>query len=278
MSFDTSVTVNVKIRQLTLDDISQALELSGAANWNQTEADWTMLIECFPETCICLECDGEIAATTTLAQYEQRLGWVGMVLTRPAFRRRGFARLLLERILAMADRLGIESLKLDATDQGLPLYESLGFRSEQPIERWYREGQPKLDGRTQPASGEMAFARDEAFFGANREQLLRKLAERAQPLVADDAYLFHRPGRHSAYIGPCIAKDSGSARNLLAECFHQNPAASYFWDLLPGNTDAAALAREFGFAQQRRLVRMVRGKDLASDDRSIYAIAGFELG
>jgi hypothetical protein len=56
------------------------------------------------------------------------------------------------------------------------------------------------------------------------------------------------------------------------------PAEKWFWDLLPANKAAVALAEDFDFAPVRRLVRMVRGERLRGDDRMVYAIAGFEFG
>jgi len=52
----------------------------------------------------------------------------------------------------------------------------------------------------------------------------------------------------------------------------------WYWDILPANRDATALAKEFGFAPQRRLVRMSRGEPLRGREEFIYAIAGFEFG
>jgi len=45
-------------------------------------------------------------------------------LTNRAYQTPRFARTLLLHAIARADQLGVESLKLDATDQGQPLYES----------------------------------------------------------------------------------------------------------------------------------------------------------
>jgi hypothetical protein len=52
----------------------------------------------------------------------------------------------------------------------------------------------------------------------------------------------------------------------------------WYWDLLPANLQAAALARALDFTPQRHLTRMVRGKQQRANEQAIYAIAGFELG
>lgn len=50
------------------------------------------------------------------------------VYTEPAHRRRGVARMLMERILAWAPGAGVTALFLHASPEGRALYESLGFR------------------------------------------------------------------------------------------------------------------------------------------------------
>src|SRR5262245_33125882 len=115
------------IRVMEQDDVSAALLLSSAAGWNQTADDWHMLLQLAPRSCFGIEADGRIAATTTLIQHGPSVGWIGMVLTHSDYRRQGFARMLLEKTLEHAESSGIQTLKLDATDQGQPLYERLGF-------------------------------------------------------------------------------------------------------------------------------------------------------
>src|SRR2546423_14270320 len=121
------------LRSMRAEDVPAAFNLSAQAGWNQTEEDWRTLLELAPKTCLAIEVDGELAATTTLVCYGSRLAWIGMVLTKASFRGHGFARRLLTQALALADEMQIESVKLDATDQGRPIYEKMGFRCEQVV-------------------------------------------------------------------------------------------------------------------------------------------------
>src|SRR6266705_2759777 len=129
-----------QLRLMTTDDLAVATELSTAAGWNQTAEDWQMLIGIEPQNCLAIEADGRLVSTTTLMCYSQRLAWIGMVLTSANYRGRGFARRLLAAALDRADSLGIETVKLDATDDGKPIYEKFGFKAEQPVERWTWSG------------------------------------------------------------------------------------------------------------------------------------------
>lgn len=269
------------LRNLRISDISLALELSTEAGWNQTAEDWRMLIELAPQGCLAIEVGGELASTATLFCYGRQLAWVGMVLTRKRFQGQGFARLLLNRALTLADEADIQTVKLDATDEGQPLYKKLGFRGEQPIERWGRLAD------THASSGEIIssspdseewLAADENTCGFNRAELLKRLAQHSPPLTINHSYLLTRLGRLTRYLGPCVARSPKIARRLIEEALRTSSAGGWSWDLLPENTAAAALARDLAFTPKRRLLRMVRGKDLRRRESEIYAIAGFELG
>lgn len=272
------------LRKLAAPDLPAALELSEQAGWNQTADDWRMLIDLAPEGCLAIEVDGELAATTTLLCYGLRLAWIGMVLTKKSYRGRGFARRLLTRALSLADEMAIETVKLDATDQGRPLYEKMGFRSEQAVERWTRPGTGGTTGTTdpvgeRPSEEETWRVADHRAFGADRSELLERLARRGQrPFVMDGSYWLTRPGRYSHYLGPSVCDGPRTARALIERAL---PTAGYrdcSWDLFPANAGAVAIARDLAFTPTRRLQRMVRGKDLHVNSDSIYAIAGFELG
>lgn len=269
------------MRKLTASDIPAALELSTEAGWNQTMADWGTLIDLAPEGCLAIEVDGELAATTTLLPYGQRLAWIGMVLTRIRYRGRGFARRLMTEALALADQMQIETVKLDATDQGQPMYEKFGFRWEEGVERWWRAGNTEVTGAVAnelKESDEGWRELDLQAFGANRTELLSKLACKDPPLWLGNSYLFRRAGRLTSYLGPCVCESSEAARTLMEIALQRGGASGWSWDLLPRNEAALALARSLEFAPTRHLARMFRGKELRPKETAIYAIAGFELG
>jgi len=272
--------VPTTLRLLTENDLPAAMELSTQAGWNQTPEDWRMLMRLDAKGCFGVEVEGRLVATTTLLCYGRLLAWVGMVLTRIEWRGRGFARNLLATALARADQLGIETVKLDATEQGQPVYEKLGFRGEQPVQRWFREASSRAAGHTAPEKtlSRACLDLDSEAFGTDRSQLLRELEKRSAISATSGAYLFSRPGRVSDYIGPCVAKSREAAQTLIESHVGDSPAKSWYWDVISQNRDATSLAQELAFKPQRHLLRMVRGKELSGNDNLIYAIAGFELG
>jgi len=257
------------LRPLTGGDVTAGMELSMEAGWNQTREDWQRLLAIAPEGCWCVEADGMVVSTASLATYGDELGWVGMVLTRGAYQRRGFARKLLERLLDRRPR----TVKLDATEAGRPLYASLGFVDEAPIERWQR-----TPGRVEAGTGEFGRpdpALDLRAFGAKRTQLLETLGV---GFVSDDGYALSRPGARAWYLGPCIAGRPGTAESVIRAALARQPNEPWYWDLLPDNREAAVLAAKLGFAPVRRLVRMRLGPPFSGDNALVYSIAGFEFG
>jgi GNAT superfamily N-acetyltransferase len=271
----------VVMRKLEPSDVFSAVELSAEAGWNQTAEDWCTLVDLSVEGCLGIEVDGELASTTTLLCYGKRLAWIGMVLTRIRYRGRGFARRLLMQALRLADEMHIETVKLDATDQGQPLYEKLGFRREQPVERWWRPAAGGVLRRCvsdHKASEDDWRAVDLRAFGADRTELLAHLARRNPPLRLGSSYLFSRPGRVSSYLGPCVSQAPETARALMERALETHVGGGWSVDLLRENAQAVALAHTLGFTPKRHLTRMVRGKEQRGNEQAIYAIAGFELG
>jgi GNAT superfamily N-acetyltransferase len=268
------------IRLLGAGDLDAALRLSAIAGWNQTRADWARVLAMEPEGCFCVENAGRVIATATVVRFGD-LAWIGMVLTDPEHRGRGHARALMERSIDYGRERGAAWMKLDATDMGRPLYLSLGFADERPIERWGVEASRGPGG--EPCGPYVADAElDLEAFGADRGRMLSALAGEAAS-IPGEGFAMGRDGSRAAYFGPCVARSPEAAGRLLGWFLERRRGRPVYWDILPDNVAAVALAREHGFAPLRRLVRQalpMRTPPSAFSENIglVFGIAGFEYG
>lgn len=263
-------------------DAREAFALSTEAGWNQTEGDWERLFRLAPEGCFSISADGRLAATVVALIYEPRLAWIGMMLTTPAHRGKGYARALIEQSLDSLEERGVTCVKLDATELGRPVYAKLGFADERPVSRWLRQpGECSLAPATGSRLEEWVIALDREAFGADRSGLLRSLAQGEVYAIEGKGFAFARPGRVARFFGPCVARDGETARTLLAAFLAKHGAEPTMLDLWDEHGDAVRLAAEAGYQPVRRLMRMLRGDTSAAHVASgpmIYTLAGFEYG
>jgi creatinine amidohydrolase len=120
----------IALRKLTAADVPFATELNGIVGWNQTEKDWRGYLEFDPEGCFIAELSGRPAGTATVIRYQDRFGWIGMVLVHPESRRFGMGTTLLRHAIAYLQKCGVAGIKLDATPVGRKVYVPLGFCDE----------------------------------------------------------------------------------------------------------------------------------------------------
>src|SRR5215204_2414256 len=283
----------IEIRLLAERDVAEAMRLKEAAGWNQTEEDWRRLLRLGPHGCFAATAGGRLVATTTTTAYGRALAWVGMVLVDPLFRRKGIATALVRAALDSLEAEGVAAVKLDATPEGAPVYESLGFEAELRIERWAGTagGKAPEDGMSGGAASsqlfEEVFEFDRRAFGADRSELLKALSDGAcatPSLRAGDGgdlrgYALARRGSQAAYVGPVVAEEAETAAILLGDLLGRLGTSRVYVDL---NTTFEGGARELaalGFIKQRELIRMRRGeRTAAGTSRSVFAIAGPEVG
>lgn len=107
--------------------------LTVAAGWNQTLDDVRGYFE--RANVLGVFDDDGLVASGGCIRYPGGQAWIGMILTLPEYRGRGFATRIMERLVSVAD---VPSIGLDATDFGAPLYERLDFVAERPVARWFR--------------------------------------------------------------------------------------------------------------------------------------------
>ncbi len=279
--------INVRLMQAL--DVPWASELSCQVGWNQMPSDWRLLLELEPEGVFLTEDDGRRCGTASIVTHGLELGWIGMVLVKPEFRRRGIGTMLVERCLTALRRRGVRSAWLDATDAGRKVYLKMGFRDERPIARYAgaacEPGRQVDWGRAMtPADLESIRSLDESAFGAARGPLLAGLLEHGRGWIVDDrtaprGFGFSRPGREADYIGPIIAQDAEVAEAIVANILTGLAGREVYWDIPGGNPHAIALAERLGFNARRRLTRMCLGDATrVGHAELVYAAAGFELG
>lgn len=281
-------TGQLKIRLLDDGDLPAAMRLKELAHWNQTESDWRRLLRLEPRGCFCATVDGALVGTTTALTYGGDLAWVGMVLVDPLYRRRRIATRLMQAALDyLSERVAI--VKLDATADGQPVYENLGFKVESRVERWAGRA-PEIPSGSgvvlEAAAHNELFALDRSVFGADRSQLIAALVADAcvaPAAVVSEArlsgYALARRGSQAAYVGPLVAADAGHAASLLDSQLSQLVGQQVYVDVNTNFRHGGELLAERGFIKQRDLIRMIYGaRESAATSASVFAIAGPEFG
>jgi ribosomal protein S18 acetylase RimI-like enzyme len=283
------------LRTMTTSDIPAGMRLKELAGWNQTAADWKRFLDASPQGCFVAELDGAVRGTATTISYENRFAWVGMVLVDPDYRSRGIGTALLAKAIAHLDEQKIPTVKLDATPQGKPLYEKMGFRSEYEIERWTLRRSANADPQSsasqlpEPLSNDCWHAictADRKDFGADRSLLLKSLHADAPDLATAisnagtlQGYAFARRGSFADHLGPWVSTDARATRQLLQSFLERSTREFLIVDCLKANIAAGNLLKSFGFAVARPLTRMYRGPNhYPGHPEDFCAILGPEFG
>ncbi len=279
--------LHARFRVMTAEDIPAGVRLKDIAGWNQTDRDWERFLCASPEGCFVAEHEDRVIGTSATIIYEARLAWIGMLLVDREHRGRGIGTALLEHSLRYLDSRGVPSVKLDATPQGRPLYEKLGFTAEYEIERWMLKRSPRTEVvRKADLEIEDVLRLDRGIFGADRSGLLRSVAAAAPGFALAvrqsseiDGYIFGRHGSLADQLGPWMARDESTAAILLDEFLQRSGRECVFVDCVPRHAWAVRLLQDRGFEFSRPLTRMVRGtNDYAGQPDLMCAIVGPEFG
>lgn len=278
----------IQYRTMQSDDIEAGFRLCHAAGWNQVRRDWELFLRLSPDGCFVAVQDAQIVATVTTVRYQERFGWIGMMLVDAALRRQGIGRQLM---LAALQALGEETCaRLDATPAGYPLYRQLGFVEEYALSRMECAAPlPGLMSDAQPMQ-ESDLAEicpwDQTVFGADRRKVLAGLLAAAPELcwVVRAAgrlhgYVLGRCGARFIHLGPVVAMDEATAQQLVAACVHEPAAMPFVLDVRQQQTNWLRWLTTLGFAEQRPLIRMHRGPlHFPGEIETQFAILGPEFG
>jgi len=285
----------LEIREMEMDDLPHALRLSTQAGWNQNKQDWRRIYYLCDDSCFAGKIDGQLVATGSLVPYENKCGWIGVMLVDEKYRRHGCGGAMLNRLVRTADDMGLEWVGLDATEMGEPLYRKKGFRSVGGVDRWKLQKPHRaiaISGIREYDSihdEEAVRQLDAAATGMERRDLLLHLdsdarREEGSFIVCDQNGLLgfgcSRPRRTGPQIGPVIAASADIAAAIVSALLERlNPGeqSPVLIDVPRGSgIESWLIGQEFEVT--RRLTRMVRGYAQLGNSPLSFAIAGFEYG
>jgi GNAT superfamily N-acetyltransferase len=274
------------------NDLNQAFSLSNSEGWNQTEKDWKLLLENPINICIVAEYDNKVIGTATALNHSDKIAWIGMVLVDKSFRGRGVGKRLLTNIIGALKN--VDSIKLDATPAGLPLYQKLGFIDEYKI---YRMINPELHSfkkqlfNYEPVNiDQKSFSDvlklDKRIFGTARtyllQTLLRNYPGKAYLIKRNkkiDGYMFGRDGVRFNYIGPVFAFSHDSARILISKALESLNNQPVALDILQDKEDLIKWLESLGFVKHRHFIRMyLKSNSYSRLIEYQYLISGPEFG
>jgi GNAT superfamily N-acetyltransferase len=289
----TETGPGLAFRDMTEADLEGGLRLSRASGWNQTLADWRLLLSLGPGLFRVAVRGSEVVASGGAVHYGEALAWICMILVRPDERGHGLGTRVfdevLERLRALVSAGQLRAVGLDATPAGRGLYLKHGFQDGPALVRLRAEAAASAEhGRaSRPAASELdaVLERDREVFGADRSPVLRALASAAPELtrIARDGgrvrgYCFGRHGDHADHLGPVVAEDAVAAHDLVRAVLARPRRRPLILDARALPRWLAALG-ELGFREQRPLTRMYLGdaRPLARPEQE-PAILGPEFG
>lgn len=280
----------LQFRDLTPADISIGLSLCRTARWNQLQRDWELLLKLSTAGCRVAVQEQQVVGTVTTVSYQNCVSWIGMVLVDPHVQRQGIGTKLLHEAL---DVLKDQPLVgLDATPAGREVYLKLGFTDDCRLSRMQTIVAGFTPDKLNPARRMTAedlpnvFAMDRNVFGADRYLLLEWLFTGA----AEYCWVVEREGRIAGYtlgrhgfnfeqLGPVIAEDTQTAKQLVAACLTEQIGKPFILDATHHDPEWLRWLVSAGFKEQRPFTRMFRGEVPAfGEAENQFAIPGPEFG
>jgi hypothetical protein len=219
-----------------------------------------------------------------------------MVLVDPAERGQDIGSRLMSEAMGVLEDM--PSIRLDATPAGHKVYRKLNFSDEYHLSRMETvvsnespssenlmiQGNPArlMTREDLPAVAIL----DREVFGADRRVTLEWMFDGALEYAwvveqrgQISGYTFGRHGFNFEHLGPVIAHDQQTARQLVSACLGRQAGKSFVIDASHHETDWRSWLESIGFREQRPLIRMFyRDNPYPGLPAKQFAILGPEFG
>lgn len=199
--------------------LAGALKLSRAVSWPHRMEDWALLLSLSRGVVIL---DGETVLATALATPMGPVATASMIIVDGARRGAGLGRRVVEAAMA---RIAPREWRLIATQDGLPLYERMGFETYGEILQFQGMANPSMQNLPLPQLASEAdlaslTALDRATSGTERPALFAALLAQGRIVIMREgnrivAFAAQRRFGRGMVIGPVIARDRAEAQALI---------------------------------------------------------------
>lgn len=283
------MTSDLKIRNLSADDIQVAIDWAANEGWNPGLDDAAAFLAADPTGFFAGEIDGQLATVISAVRYGNDFGFIGLFITKPEHRAKGYGQNIWDHAMAYLDG---RAIGLDAVTEQTPRYAKHGFK---PVYRNVRYAgtsacSPSMDPRlTEIDQGLLPSLRtyDRRFFPAERDSFLKSWT--SPEAVTRSGFAFVEDGDMQGYgvlrqcgdgskIGPLFADTPEIGEALFTALAGRVKGQTVILDTPEPNAAALLLAEKYEMTPEFETYRMYKGPapDLPLDQT--FGITTFELG
>ena len=275
------------VERMTRADVGVALEWAENEGWNPGLHDGDAFFAADPHGFFVLKIDGRPVATVSAIRYGPRFGFLGLYITSPEMRGRGYG--------VAVWRAGREHLEgrvigLDAVVEQENTYARDGFVADHRTTRHVLESTTRapathrrmVDARSLPLETLVEYERE--LFPAERSTFLA--AWLAMPGAVSWAFVdgdqllgwaLRRPCAGAYKVGPLFADEPEIADELLCALV-ADAADPIYLDIPDPNSAGRALAARHDMTPVFTTIRMYDGSPPPLDHDRIFGVTSLELG
>ena len=206
----------MQFRNLTINDLDFAIDLTNIENWGTTHGELEDLLLFAPNCATLATIDDKPVGMIFTVSYDN-FGFIGNLIVKKEFRNQGLGAELMQKAIAHLENSGNYMIMLDGVEAAVGLYQRFGFKVNCKSLR--------LEGKVIHQPSDRVFQMknedfqdvlrlDRKIFQANREFLLRKIFIRYESLCKiikqDDritGFIMAIPKEDHLKIGPWIVDD-----------------------------------------------------------------------